>query len=250
MFSTFRGINLEVNKKMEGKEMGFNNIVINGLNIGLNPGQSLNIVNGHVYVDGKEINGSGDVKEISLSEMLDTQGVEYLVIKSSAMYIELNTSKGPNVEVKAVGKAEEFDINCRVNNGTLYIEPLVRGFSNGVRIQVSIPEALKFKASEIEVNSGTVLIQNLNAESITFKVGSGELTIKRENSRIISGKVGSGDFEIEVAREDNPTITASVGTGDINSDFPIYTSRSKIPGNVGKLIELKVGSGDATISAL
>lgn len=169
-------------------------------------------------------------------------------LELSASTIELKASSG-NIFLNQDGKCDSVDVHSSSGNVALNLcgacdKTKIHASSGSVDVK-----ATKINDLDVDVSSGDITIYAEDAKNLTTKASSGKSDISLvkipEKSKI---SCSSGGIELRLPEVSDLTITASITSGDFDSEFPfIKDGKNYICGDGANSMEIHATSGDVKI---
>lgn len=140
------------------------------------------------------------------------ESLKNLDVELSSDEFYLKKHDGTGVRVETNGDTDK--IRVKQDGDTLKIKSLTK--LNGTKITLYYPENLSFNEMDIEVDAGTIHMEDaLTVNDLEIQVGAGEMISNDTiSAREVSIDVGAGD--VEISKLDAGSLEAECGVGALN----------------------------------
>ncbi len=214
----------------------------------------INVSSGNIVLDSfttdllKSHSSSGNTKISCLAKTIDhksSSGNVDLVQTGNADSIKVKLSSG-NLVLNQDGDCSNFDIDSSSGKIEIYQTgnigtAKIHSSSGGVKAEMGTVDDLS-----IEISSGPLVLDAVEAKNLYTKTSSGHSTINLSKAPATSRiNCSSGGIDVSIPEDSDITVHTKISSGDFNYDLP-FTKNGKdyINGNGTNDMEINCSSGN------
>lgn len=201
---------------------------------------------------------SSDAKQTADGVVQSFDDVSFLDIELNYAGMEIHKGTGQEIRV-TIPKEADGKVRCRQKGDTLEISDNRKGLlsflnskDDSAQIYLTIPENMKFQATEIEVGTGELKIVYLDTEELVMNCGVGEIDFDGSVTGNADIDCGVGSISMKLAQNEkdfNYDIDCGVGSASIGEmDFLDGMGAERSVDNGAKqMMSVECGVGDIKI---